>query len=107
MLKGWKEKEGMGSIPGATACPELSLPIYPGSASLIFGSWLFSGAPEGWIQRSRMEISHSHLVSSETPAWVQEKLLTFWKGCQPWSSGTWKSDTCTLLSLENPTWERP
>lgn len=59
VLKGWKEKEGMGQIPGATACPVLSFPIYPGSASLLFGSWLFSDAPEGWIHRNGMEITHS------------------------------------------------
>lgn len=47
-----------------------------------------------------------HLVFSETPEWVQEKPLTFQKGCQQWSSGTWKSDSCTFPSLENPTWER-
>lgn len=31
------------------------------------------------------------LVSSETPDRVQEKPLTFRRGCRQWSSGTWKS----------------
>lgn len=80
----------------------LSFPIYPGSASLIFGFLMLLKAGA----ENRMQISHFPPGFFRDPRLVQEKLFTFQKGCQQWSSGTRKGDTCTLPSLENPTWEK-
>lgn len=90
----------MGHIPGATVCPVIILHLSPGSASLILVSWLFSDAPEGWIQRNRMEITHSPpgLFRDPRPGSGEASHLP---ERMP-AVEQWHVEKC----LENPGWER-
>lgn len=56
--EGMETKGGNWTYPGATVCPVI-IPHLSWLCFPHFGSWLFSDAPEGWIQGSRMEITHS------------------------------------------------
>lgn len=77
--------------------------IIPHLSWLCFPHFWFSAAPEGWMQRTGCRSVILHLVSSVTPDWSRRSCSPSRKDA---NSGTWKSDTCTLPSLENPTWER-